>query len=437
MMPLLSMLFFSLILSSNWLTLIFFLVVSVLLGLANLNSSFSWSLDLSASMSTMSSIMVVLSCFLCLLALISSWEMKSCYLFNLSILVLALVLSLAFSSSSSLGFYIFFEVSLIPTLALIIGWGYQPERLQAGSYMMMYTVSASLPLLIVLLFHGANVGSMEFFLMNLIPSKFSGLVLLGVLGAFLVKLPMYGVHLWLPKAHVEAPLAGSMILAGILLKLGGFGIFQMKYGLNLYLDSFSLLVVSFSLWGGFLASLMCLRQMDVKSFVAYSSVGHMSIIVAGLLLDSTWGLFSALITMLAHGFSSSAMFCLAYFSYKKSFTRNIPYMKGLLQVFPVISLWWFIFCCINMACPPTLNLLGELSVVPILWSSSLFFAVVMGLMVFISAAYNMYLYSSMNHGSFQTYILPGDSIKSSMLLSLMMHFLPLLLILKSDLFNFW
>nr|WIS40138.1 NADH dehydrogenase subunit 1 [Facelina auriculata] len=388
-------------------------------------------------MSTMSSVMVVLSCFLCLLALVSSWEMKSSYLFNLSILVLALVLSLAFSSSSSLGFYIFFEISLIPTLALIIGWGYQPERLQAGSYMMMYTVSASLPLLIVLLFHSASVGSMEFFLMNLIPSKFSGLVLLGILGAFLVKLPMYGVHLWLPKAHVEAPLAGSMILAGILLKLGGFGIFQMKYGLNLSLDSFSLLIVSFSLWGGFLASIMCMRQMDVKSFVAYSSVGHMSIIVAGLLLDSTWGLFSALITMLAHGFSSSAMFCLAYFSYKKSFTRNIPYMKGLLQVFPVISFWWFIFCCINMACPPTLNLLGELSVVPILWSSSLFFALIMGLMVFISAAYNMYLYSSMNHGSFQTYILPGDSIKSSMLLSLMLHFLPLLLILKSDLFNFW
>nr|YP_009349238.1 NADH dehydrogenase subunit 4 [Sakuraeolis japonica]APZ75724.1 NADH dehydrogenase subunit 4 [Sakuraeolis japonica] len=423
--------------SSNWLSLVFFLVVSVLVGLTSLNSSFSWSSDMMFSFSTMSSLMVVLSCFLCLLALISSWEMKLSHLFNFSILILAFVLILAFSSSSVLSFYIFFEVSLIPTLALIVGWGYQPERLQAGSYMMMYTVSASLPLLVVLLFHSSNAGSMDFYLLNLSSSGISGLILLSILGAFLVKLPMYGVHLWLPKAHVEAPLAGSMILAGILLKLGGFGIFQMKYSLNLTLDSFSILVVSFSLWGGFLASMMCLRQMDVKSFVAYSSVGHMSIVVAGLLLDSTWGVFSALVTMIAHGFSSSAMFCLAYFSYKKSFTRNIPYMKGLLQIVPTISLWWFVFCCINMACPPTLNLLGELSVVPILWSSSLFFAFIMGLMVFISAAYNMYLYSSLNHGKFQSYVLPGDSMKSSMLISLVSHFLPLLLILKSDLFNFW
>nr|YP_010032943.1 NADH dehydrogenase subunit 4 [Protaeolidiella atra]QOW38677.1 NADH dehydrogenase subunit 4 [Protaeolidiella atra] len=429
------LLLFSLLLSSTWMNSIFFLFLGLMLSLLGMHSPFSWSMDMSFNYSSMSCFMIFLSFFICFISLICSWEMKESPFFMLSILSLSLVLILAFSSSSAFFFYIFFEVSLIPTLVLIIGWGYQPERLQAGSYMMMYTVSASLPLLLVLLFHSFNVGSTDFFLMNLSGLSFSGLALLAVLGAFLVKLPMYGAHLWLPKAHVEAPLGGSMILAGILLKLGGFGIFQMKYGLNLYSDSFSLIVVSFSLWGGFLASIMCLRQVDVKSFVAYSSVGHMSIVVAGFVLDSSWGIFSALVTMVAHGFSSSAMFCLAYFSYKKSFTRNIPYIKGMLQAFPMISMWWFLFCCINMACPPTLNLLGELSVVPILWGSSISFALVMGLLIFISAAYNMYLYSSMNHGSFLSHILPGEMMKSSMMCSLMCHFIPLLIIFKCDLFT--
>nr|BDY26068.1 NADH dehydrogenase subunit 4 [Spurilla braziliana] len=436
MISLVSVFIFSMFIS-DWVSFSFFLMVAVLFSIFGLNMNFSSSLDLFFSHSNMSVLMVLLSCLLCFLSLISSWEMSKAPLFNFSILLLGLVLLMAFSSSSLLGFYIFFEISLIPTLVLIIGWGYQPERLQAGSYMMMYTVSASLPLLVIILFYSSELGSMELCLMNLVPLKLSGIIFISVFGAFLVKLPMYGVHLWLPKAHVEAPLAGSMILAGILLKLGGFGIYQMKLGLSLCLDTVSITIVSLSLWGGFLASIMCMRQMDVKSFVAYSSVAHMSIVVAGLILDSSWGVFSALVTMLAHGFSSSAMFCLAYFSYKKSFTRNIPYMKGMLQVFPILSFWWFIFCCINMACPPTLNLLGELSVVPILWSSSIWFAVIMGLMVFFSAAYNMYLYSLINHGSLVSYCFPSNSMKMPMLVSLVGHFLPLLLILKSDLFNFF
>nr|YP_010837451.1 NADH dehydrogenase subunit 4 [Doto coronata]WGC93416.1 NADH dehydrogenase subunit 4 [Doto coronata] len=436
MISLLSLFIFSCFLMGSWSGVLVCLFWGLLMSVLNMNLSFVSNLDMFFSLSMVSSLMVFLSCLLCFLSLLCSWEFKFMKLFNIMVLILCLVLVLAFVSSNVLGFYIFFEISLIPTLILIIGWGYQPERLQAGSYMMMYTVSASLPLLVVLLFYSGKAGSMELYLMNLSLKSISGLILLGVMGAFLVKLPMYGVHLWLPKAHVEAPLAGSMILAGILLKLGGFGIYQMKFGLNLFLDSVSLVVVCMALWGGLIASLMCMRQMDVKSFVAYSSVGHMSIVVAGLVLDSSWGVFSAVVTMMAHGFSSSAMFCLAYFSYKQSYTRNIPYMKGILQVIPILSFWWFIFCCINMACPPTLNLLGELSVVPTLWNASVWLSVVMGLMVFFSAAYNMYLYSSLNHGSFSSYMNPGEGMKSSMMVSLLLHFVPLILLLKSNLFNF-
>jgi len=150
----------------------------------------------------------------------------------------------------------------------------------------MYTVSSSLPLLVILLYFGSKCGSLEFSILSLSTRSTSGVLVLGVLAAFLVKLPIYGVHLWLPKAHVEAPLAGSMILAGILLKLGGFGIYNMKFGLNLYTDTFLYIIVCVSIWGGLLASLICMRQIDVKAFVAYSSVGHIRIVVAGLLLDS-------------------------------------------------------------------------------------------------------------------------------------------------------
>nr|YP_002791091.1 NADH dehydrogenase subunit 4 [Onchidella celtica]ACE62821.1 NADH dehydrogenase subunit 4 [Onchidella celtica] len=390
--------------------------------------------DLSFSGGSLSVLMVLLSLMLCFFSLISTPSEKDVkYIFW--ILIIGLILVSAFSIGNVIMFYVLFEASLIPTLMLIIGWGYQPERLQAGTYMMIYTVAASLPLLALLIFRCYECSSGSIAMMSSIPYSGAGVLVFVGYAAFLVKLPMYSFHLWLPKAHVEAPLAGSMLLAGILLKLGGYGLFQMNKvfffaGGNLPV----FILCAISMWGGLLSSLMCLRQVDMKALVAYSSVGHMGIVAAGLMLDRSWGVMSATVIMFAHGLSSSALFCLAYFTYVKSHSRSLSYLGGILSLYPVVSLFWFGFCCINMAAPLTLNLLGELLIVPCLWSVSIFMVIVMALMVFVSAAYNMFLYTSINHGAPSTFLVPGKPLRSFEMLSLVVHSAPLLLLLKSEIF---
>nr|YP_004935115.1 NADH dehydrogenase subunit 4 [Trimusculus reticulatus]AEQ93938.1 NADH dehydrogenase subunit 4 [Trimusculus reticulatus] len=408
--------------------------VVTILAIFLLNQSFSMSFNYVFMSSNISNLMVFLSILLCFLSVLSTPEEKSSsYLFWIG--ALGVVLIAAFSSPNIIFFYVFFEASLIPTLVLIIGWGYQPERLQAGSYMMLYTVAASLPLLVILVWRCFSVSSSCLPMLMLMEFQAPAFLMLVIYGAFLVKLPMYSFHLWLPKAHVEAPLAGSMILAGILLKLGGYGLMQMNKSFSLGgFGAPAAFVIGVSMWGGFIATLMCLRQIDMKALVAYSSVGHMGIVSAGVLLDRSWGMTSALITMLAHGLSSSALFCLAYFTYKKAHTRGLPYLGGFLTVYPILSLFWFIFCCINMAAPPTINLLGELTIVPALWSSSGLLVLVMGLLVFFSAAYNMYLYTSINHGGGSKFNTSSTPMQGFEMVSMAAHLAPLLILFKSQIF---
>nr|YP_001816809.1 NADH dehydrogenase subunit 4 [Elysia chlorotica]ACB70188.1 NADH dehydrogenase subunit 4 [Elysia chlorotica] len=417
-----------------WGTSVFSFVLLSMLASTLMSQSFSSSFNMIFSFNSLSSFMMTLSIVLCVLSLIATPSSKS-FSYQSTIGLLAGFLILAFSSSNMINFYVWFEASLIPTLILIISWGYQPERLQAGTYMMLYTVGASLPLLIMLIWRCVETSSTSLFLMGLSSCDLFSWGVFFIYGAFLVKLPMYGVHLWLPKAHVEAPLAGSMILAGILLKLGGFGLFQMNKCFSLSCSySASLFLVCVSLWGGLLAILVCLRQVDVKAYVAYSSVGHMGLVSAGVILDRTWGASSALVTMIAHGFASSALFCLAFFTYEKSHSRSMPYMKGMLKLYPVLSFWWFIFCCINMAAPPTINLLGEMMIIPSIWFCFWGLAVVMSVMVFMSAAYNMYLYSSINHGDSSRYLTSGVTLSHHEGAALFAHLIPLLIVFKSSVF---
>jgi NADH-ubiquinone oxidoreductase chain 4 len=334
-------------------------------------------------------------------------------------------------------FYLFFERRLIPTLFLILGWGYQPERLQAGIYLLFYTLFASLPLLISIFFILNNFFSINIFLLINF-SCFYSLFYLSIIFAFLVKIPIFLVHLWLPKAHVEAPVSGSIILAGVLLKLGGYGLLRVFPFLLLSGINYNFWWISIRLLGGIIISLVCIRQIDIKALIAYSSVAHMGIVLRGLITLTYWGLRGSYTLIISHGLCSSGLFCLANISYERLISRSLLINKGLLNFIPSLSLWWFLLCAGNIAAPPTLNLLGEIRLLNRIISWSWITIFFIAFISFFSAAYSLYLFSYSQQGKIFSCLYSFSKVYVREYLILILHWLPLnILILKRDLCLVW
>ena len=343
---------------------------------------------------------------------------------------LAIILVICFSINNIFNFYILFEASLIPTIIIVLTWGYQPERLQAGIYLMMYTITRSLPLLIAILYVNRLNIPLNMIILSSTHYSSSYIQWFIINTAFLVKLPIFIVHLWLPKAHVEAPVAGSIVLAAILLKLGGYGLLRMSTFISPLRKAPAHSIIALSIWGGLITSLICVRQPDMKSLIAYSSVGHMRLVIAGRISNRIVGSWGALTIIIAHGLVRSAMFANANFIYEATRSRNLLINKGLHIIFPSISILWFIMCAANIAAPPSINLLAEIILITATLSS---FRIVIpiGLISYLAAVYSLILYTRINHGSRNITMSFFSTFKQTSLMCLILHLVPVIILIIS------
>lgn len=346
---------------------------------------------------------------------------KNSVLFIFFSLVMALILSFAFLRVKPILFYIFFEASLIPIFLLIIGWGYQPERLQARVYILFYTLFASLPLLLVILL--SNEDFQIFYIKNLLGEglRLDYLIRWFFIIAFLVKLPIFGVHLWLPKAHVEAPVAGSIILAGVLLKLGRYGLWRVILFSSNYFTRFAWSLMVIGLAGGVVARFVCRVQVDMKALVAYSSVVHMGILLAGIRTLFLFGYEGALCIILGHGVVSSGLFFLVGVIYDRLGRRSLFVRKGLIVIFPSITIFWFLLRIYNIRAPPSLSLLREIFLTTSIlkWRTIMFFLLI--LINFIRIVYTFYIYSQTQQGKVNSAIFRLRMVTARELIVAILH----------------
>ncbi len=345
---------------------------------------------------------VLLSTLLTPLCILASWESVQTRVreYMVAFLVLETMMIGMFVSLDMLLFYIFFEGVLIPMFLIIGVWG-GARRVYAAYKFFLYTFAGSVLMLlaIIALWYGAGTTDIPDLLAWDVPAGWQHLIFLAFFASFAVKVPMWPVHTWLPDAHVEAPTAGSVILAGVLLKMGGYGFIRFSMPMLPEASAdFAPLIFALSVIAVVYTSLVALAQTDMKKLIAYSSVAHMGIVTIGVFTFNQQGIEGALFQMLSHGVVSGALFLCVGVLYDREHTREIARYGGVAKILPAYALVFMLFTMASVALPGTAGFPGEFLVIVGAWAVSPWLALGAGLGMILGAAYMLLLYRRVAFG---------------------------------------
>ena len=367
----------------------------------------SLNLNLTMGIDGISLFLVILTTLLIPLCILASWvgiktNVKE---YLIAFLVMESFLIGVFCVLDLLLFYVLFESVLIPMFLIIGIWGSRERKIRAAYFFFLYTLLGSVLMLLGILYIYTLVGTTDY--ETLLTFSFSPMeqkiLWLTFFASFATKVPMLPMHIWLPEAHVEAPTAGSVILAGVLLKLGTYGF--IRFSLPLFPDAsvyFTPLVYSMAAMAVVYTSLTAIRQTDLKRIIAYTSVAHMNLVVIGLFSFNVIGIEGALLQSLSHGFVASALFLVIGVIYDRHHTRMVKYYGGLVHVMPIFSLIFLVFTMANIALPGTSSFIGELLILIGAYKTNTTITFIGATGMILGGGYSLWLFNRIIYGNLKT-----------------------------------